>query len=392
MHSLYLAWAYIRFHKVKTVTLVACVTLIASLPLALELILRESERQLRARAETTPLVIGAKGSALDLAMSTLYFDDDAPEFVTMAAAHQVKASQLALPIPLYVRFQARGFSIVGTTLDYFDYRGLTLAQGRNLTLLGECVLGATVAERLGLLPGDYLLSSPETLFDLAGVYPLKMQVVGVLHKSHSPDDLAVFVDLKTAWTIEGFGHGHQDVVTTEDTSIILERSETAVTANAKLALYTEITQANLDTFHFHGDLAAYPLTAVIAAPHDAKAATILRGRYLTSNDRHQIIRPQDVIDGLLDTIFRIRNVLNAVIVVVGVSTVLALILVFALSLRLRQREIATIFKLGCRRLTIVQLCTAEIAIIVGISAILCLGFMLLIRHYEHELVRRLVLG
>ncbi len=54
MHSLYLAWAYIRFHKVKTLTLIACVTLIASLPLTLDLILRESERQLRTRAETTP--------------------------------------------------------------------------------------------------------------------------------------------------------------------------------------------------------------------------------------------------------------------------------------------------------------------------------------------------
>ncbi len=279
-----------------------------------------------------------------------------------------------------------------TTLDYFDYRGLTVAQGRNLTLLGDCVLGATVAERLGLLPGDHLLSSPETLFDLAGVYPLKMRVVGVLDKSHSPDDLAVFVDLKTTWTIEGFGHGHQDVTTTEDTSVILKRSDTAVTANAKLALYTEITEANLDTFHFHGDLATYPITAVIAAPHDAKAATILRGRYLTSNEHHQIIRPRDVIDGLLGTIFRIRNVLNAVIVLVGVSTVLALMLVFALSLRLRQREIATIFKLDCRRLTIVRLCAAEIALIMGMSGALCLGLTLLIRHYDHEIVRRLVLG
>ena len=69
MHSLYLAWAYVRFHNVKTVTLVACVTLISSLPLGRGLILRESERQLRSRAETTALVIGAKGRARELAMN-----------------------------------------------------------------------------------------------------------------------------------------------------------------------------------------------------------------------------------------------------------------------------------------------------------------------------------
>ena len=71
-----------------------------------------------------------------------------------------------------------------------------------------------------------------------------MNVVGILHKSPSPDDQAVFVDLKTAWIIEGFGHGHQDVTMTTDDSVILKRSEKAVTANAKLTLYTEITEAN----------------------------------------------------------------------------------------------------------------------------------------------------
>ena len=392
MHSIYLAWTYIRYNIGKTATLVACVTLIALLPLALEVLLRESERQLQSRAESTPLIIGAKGSALDLAMHTLYFGDNLPEPVTMAAAHEVMASQLARPLPMSIRFQARGFPIVGTTVDYFDYRGLTMNQGRGLALLGECVLGATVAERLGLSPGDSLISSPETLFDLAGVYPLKMRVVGVLHASHTPDDRAVFVDLKTAWIIAGFGHGHEDVTTTNDTSVILKRSDTTVTANAKLTLFTEISDANRNSFHFHGDLATYPLTAVIAVPHDTKSATILRGRYLTAEATHQIVRPQEVIAGLLATIFRIRNVLDAVLILVGSATVLAMILVFTLSLRLRQREIATMFKLGCRRLTVARLLAAEIAIIMGMSGALCLGCMLLLGHYNADLVRLLVLG
>ncbi len=392
MHSVYLAWTYIRYNRGKTATLVACVTLIALLPLALELLLRERERQLQSRAESTPLLIGAKGSALDLAMHTLYFGDNLPEPVTMAAAHEVMASQLASPLPMYIRFQARGFPIVGTTVDYFDYRSLTLNQGRGLALLGECVLGATVAERLGLSPGDSLMSAPETLFDLAGVYPLKMRVVGVLHASHTPDDRAVFVDLKTAWIIAGLGHGHEDLTITNDTSVILRRSESSVTANAKLTLATEITDANRDAFHFHGDLATYPLTAVIAVPHDTKSATILRGRYLTTEATHQIVKPKEVIAGLLATIFRIRNVLDAVILLVGSATVLAMILVFALSLRLRQREIATMFKLGCRRLTVARLLAAEIAIIVSISGVLCLGSLLLIGRYNAALVRLLVLG
>ena len=67
--SLYIAWRYVCFNKIKTVTLIACITLIAFLPLALQLLLDESERQLMSRAASTPLVIGVKGSALDLVIT-----------------------------------------------------------------------------------------------------------------------------------------------------------------------------------------------------------------------------------------------------------------------------------------------------------------------------------
>jgi putative ABC transport system permease protein len=260
--SLYIAWKYISFNKVKTATLVACITLISFLPVALEFLLNESEKQLMSRAVSTPLVVGAKGSTLDLVMNTLYFDDEVPELITMEAANRVMDTELALPIPLYVRFQARANPIVGTSLDYFDFRGLRISEGRQLAVLGDCVLGVRVAESLGLKPGDSLVSSPETLFDLVGIYPLKMKVVGVLEKSHTSDDLAVFVDLKTTWVIQGLGHGHEDVTKLQDSTLVLKRTDKNVAATAKLYHHTEITEKNIEGFHFHGDLTQYPITAV----------------------------------------------------------------------------------------------------------------------------------
>jgi len=385
--SLYIAWRYVRFNKIKTATLVACITLIAFLPLALQLLLGESERQLMSRAVSTPLLVGAKGSSLDLVMNTLYFDDEVPEPITMTDADRVEESGLAFPIPVHARFRARDYPIVGTTLDYFEFRGLEIATGRPLAIVGDAVLGAAVADRLGLKPGDALVSSPENLFDLAGVYPLKMNVVGVLRKSHTSDDLAVFVDIKTAWIIEGLGHGHQDLVKSRDTSVVLERTEKNVTANAKLQIYTEISKLNLDSFHFHGDDSKYRVTAVIALPNDTKSGTILRGRYISNEATNQIIKPADVIDGLLQNIFRIKNVIDAVILLVGFATVLAIILVFALSLRLRQREIQTIFKLGCSRMTIARLMAAEIFIIIVSSTVLCALLIVVVSHFSNDLVR-----
>jgi putative ABC transport system permease protein len=387
--SLYIAWKYIGYNKAKTATLVACITLISFLPVALQLLLNESERQLMSRAVSTPLVIGAKGSALDLVMNTIYFGDQVPELITMAASARVDDTELALPIPLYVRFRARGNPVVGTTLDYFDFRGLKIRKGRQLALLGDCVLGATVAEALSLNPGGSLVSSPGTLFDLAGVYPLKMKVVGVLQKSHTSDDLAVFVDLKTTWVIQGLGHGHKDVTKLKDPTLVLKRTKSNVAATAKLYHFTEITQSNMNDFHFHGNLEGYPITAVIALPHDEKSGTILRGRYLSEGETEQIIRPADVIDGLLQNIFRIKNVLDAVISLVVLATILAIVLVFALSIRLRQREIKTIFKLGCSRLTIVRLVAAEISIIVMASGLMCTGMVFLVKVFANDLVRML---
>jgi putative ABC transport system permease protein len=388
--SLYIAWKYVTFNRVKSTILVASITLIAFLPLALQMLLNASEQQLGARAGETPLLVGARGSALDLVMNSLYFSDNVSQLISMRAAEQIDATGLAVSIPLHVRFHARGIPVVGTSLDYFDFRGLEVKEGRMLAMLGECVIGAEVAGRLDLGAGDSLISSPENLFDIAGVYPLKMKVTGVLARSHSADDAAVFVDTRTTWVMQGLGHGHEDVTMTRDSSVVLQRDERNVTANAKLLHYTEITEANLGSFHFHGDEKDHPLTAVIALPRDTRSATLLRGRYL-EDKQYQITRPDDVIESLMENIFRIKNVIDAVIVIVGFATVLTLLLVFVLSLRLRQGEIDTIFRIGCSRLTVIRLLAAEILIIAVVSAGLCAALLWLVKTNSNELVRSLIL-
>ena len=94
----------------------------------------------------------------------------------------------------------------------------------------------------------------------------------------------------------------------------------------------------------------------------------------------------------MQNIFRIKNVLDAVISVVALATILAIILVFALSLRLRQGEISTIFKLGCSRMTIAKLLAAEILIIVTTSATLCAIMLAVVGTFTNDLVRMLFIG
>ena len=83
-------------------------------------------------------------------LNSLYFESDVPATMPFSEVKRIGSTGYALPVPMYVRFTARGHPIVGTTLDYFDFRGLRIAEGTNLRILGDAVLGARVAEELGV--------------------------------------------------------------------------------------------------------------------------------------------------------------------------------------------------------------------------------------------------
>ncbi|MBT8462728.1 MAG: ABC transporter permease [Gemmatimonadetes bacterium] len=387
--TLYLAWRYLAFHRVKTAILVAAITLIVFLPVGLRVIVNQSSRQLTARAEATPLVIGAKGSPTELTLNTLYFSSDVPARTTYAAASEVTATDLARAIPMYVRFRVQGQPIVGTTLEYFEFRGLELAAGRQIAVLGEAVLGSRAAEMLGVGPGDYVVSSPESVFDIAGVYPLRMPVVGVLDFSDSADDDAVFVDVKTAWVIEGLGHGHQDLSRPEAAAGVLRREGNVVVGNAAVMQFNEITPDNIDSFHFHGDLSGFPLTAVVVVPPDQRSSALLQGRYQTS-ETNQVVSPSEVMDKLLGTILTVEKFVIAGAVTVGMATLATAFLVFALSLRLRRRERETLFKIGGSRTAVATVMASEIVAVLAVGVLSALVLTFLTQRYGDVIIRALI--
>jgi len=389
---LYLAWRYLMRHRVLTVILVVAITLIVFLPVGLRVLVMQSEQELTTRAAATPLILGQKGSPLELALVTLYFAADTPPSLPYAECERVANDRLATAIPMHLRFRARQQPIIGTSLDYFDLRGLDVAEGRQLAVLGDCVVGATAARKLGVTVGDHVISSPENVFDIAGVYPLKMPVVGVLARNHTPDDDAVFVDLKTTWVIEGLGHGHQDMSRPEAAAGVLKREGSTVIANASVVQYNEITARNMDSFHFHGDLGVFPIQAVIAVPHDEKSSALLQGRYLGDEERVQVIRPLEVMTELLDTVLTVQTYVVTAVVIVGLATLATAILVIVLSLRLRRAEIATMNRIGGARTRVLAILTAEVVVVVGLGVLAAAGLTGLTAAYGSLIIKALILA
>jgi len=388
MNALFLAFAYLRYHWARSLVLTLVAALILFVPIATQILLSTSERALVARGEATPLLLGSRGSQLDLTMAALYFSDERPDPVAMREVEVVWDSGLATPIPVHTAFSSSGFRIVGTTLDYFDFRGLSIAQGRGLSFLGDAVIGADVAAATGKGVGDALVSSPENLFDLDGVYPLEMPIVGVLAPTNSPDDQAIFVDIKTAWVIQGIGHGHEDVVTAAEVA-----AGSQAVANAAVVQYQRITEDNIDSFHFHGSQDDFPTSAVVVVPNDTRSATILKGRYLDGENPTQLVEPAGVIQGLVDRIFRIKSLLDVVTTIIAIAAFAAIGLAIFLSYRLRAKEIATAVKLGARKGMVFRLLSAETLTLLLISGVLAaLGAAVVSRNSEAWVGWLLALG
>jgi len=384
-----LVWRYLVFHKGKSLILTVCLAAVLFLPLATHLLVGMLEDEMVRRGESTPVVVGAKGSRLDLVLHALYFHTEAPGIIPQSERFAMTGNRDVTAIPLHVHYRARGNPIVGTSLAYFEFRGLEIAVGGQMTRLGDCVVGAEVAEKLGLEPGDRLFSDPENVFDPGGSHPLDMRVTGVLERSHGPDDRVVFVDVRTAWIIEGLGHGHEDVAE-EDVSEVLEDGERrSVLASPALATHTRITPENIHTFHFHGDPGEYPLTAIIAVPEDEKARALLLGDYVGDEGMYQALRPQLVIEELMGLVIQLRRFFDMQhMFMVGV-TVLLVVLVTLLSLRLRRREMDTMFYIGCSRFTIFRLLAAEWLILLVLSAVLAVAGAWVAMEFARDWIRTL---
>lgn len=371
---LHLGGRHLARNRAKTCLLVAAFALVWLLPAAIALVVDQVEERLRARAVSTPLVLGHVGSPLELVFNALYFSEPGLATMKRGDASTLSEPGTAQAIPLYVRFSAAGYRIVGTTVDYFRFRGFEYEEGRPPVRPGECIVGATVAVENGIRPGDSVVSSPETLFDLAGVYPLKMTVVGVLAPTGSPDDRAIFTDLKTTWIIEGLGHGHQDAAETPEDARLADDDGT-IRLNASVMEYNEITKENLASFHFHGDEADYPITAAIVIPADAKAQALLKGRFAASADR-QLVDPRVEMDDLFATVFSVQRVVVMLLVAVGLATLAIGALVFLLSHRLRREEFRHLALLGAPSGTLRALVAFEAVFVLCASlAVAALGLI-----------------
>ncbi len=373
-----LALQRVRYDRLRTWILAACIAVPIFIPVAAHVVTARFEAQLTRRADTTPLVLGARGNRFDLTLTALWFRAGELSVLPFSELEALNDHRSGVAIPLHVRFRARGRPVVGTSPEYFERRQLHAVRGGLPVRLGECVLGATAAQALHLGPGDTLFSDQREVYDIAKPPALKMHVCGVLGRRGTPDDDVVFVDVKTTWILEGLAHGH-DAPERIDPALVLGRTgKGRVLLSGALIEYNEVTPANAASFHYHVDSSHLPLSAVLFYPATAKAGTMEKAR-VNASKTYQMLAPSEVVQELLAFVLRVRALLDGLAFVLAACTALMTILVIVLSVRMRAREMETLHHIGCSRFAVIKLHAAEVALVVAGSIVLAGAGVLLTR-------------
>jgi putative ABC transport system permease protein len=365
-----LALRSLAHHKVRTVVLSLCIALVGVLPAAVDGLLDLYRARLEARALSTPLVVGAPGSRSDLLIHALYYRGEVERTIEMKVAMEAGESGLGVPIPIHLEGSVNQYPLVGTTPDYQEFRGIRLAQDHHWPQrLAEAALGAGVARSLDLTVGDTIATDVHKLHDLAGSYPLLLKVTAVLPAMGNPDDDAVFVSLHTSWVVTGEGHGHLEIDPEKDFHLVLESKSNHVTASAAVVEAVEVTPENEDSFHFHGDPDQLPITALIIDAKGDEGATILRSRFRRQKDL-QTIDSMVELKELLTVVMRAKAILDANSMLVIVATTLLLMLIVTLDVKVREREVKTLERIGAPRGFVARLLFTEVSIVVLAGGIL----------------------
>ena len=363
-HAFYLAVQHLKSSPRRTLVLASGLAIALFLPWFSWNATSVVEAGLLSRAQDSPILVGRKGDRFDLTMAALYFQGHVRDPVPYGERHTMDGRGTLLP--LHVSHSADGSPLVGTDVAYFEHRGTPLIEGRTFALLGEVVAGAAVAESFGLQTGDHIRTDTTNLYNLAGAYPYMLTVVGILAPMGTADDEVFFSSLQTAWMLDGSVHGHEAV--TEDNALPGEE-EGPLEATAAMFMIQELNEATRASFHLHGSTDELPVSGWIVIPSDTTQHDQLLGD-LALNETLQAVRPGSVVQEILNIVLRMRDFLSAWFALVALSTLAFSTLVLSLSLRLRERELTLIRRMGGSPRTILTLIGVEISLIIGASVVM----------------------
>ena len=190
------------------------------------------------------LVVGAKGSPLQLVLSGLYHADIPTGNIRLSEARTwMEHPMVEFAIPLSLGDSHKGFRIVGTNEDYVDIYDGQLAEGKLPSNLLEIAIGSSVSKAAGLSLGATFASQHG--LDGAGHAHEEdsYTVVGIFEASDTVLDRLLITTLESVWLVHGESRPNSETYDTTQTNRSHEHEDVDAHADA------EASEAMLDDHH-----------------------------------------------------------------------------------------------------------------------------------------------
>ncbi len=202
MNIFRLSLAYLRQRPLTTALNVAMLALGLATIVVLLLAAHQLEERMTRDARGIDMVIGAKGSPMQLVLAGIYHLDVPPGNIPLTSAKEIaKHPMVKAAIPLALGDSYKGFRIVGAPLDYPALYGAKPAQGVMYAQALEVVLGAEAAVGSGLKVGDEFAGSHGLGEGGEAHNEAKYRVVGILHPTGAVVDRLVLCNVESVWKV-----------------------------------------------------------------------------------------------------------------------------------------------------------------------------------------------
>lgn len=171
------------------------------------------EKQLDNNTQNIDLVIGAKGSPLQLILSSLYHVDNPTGNIQLSEAQSIADHPFVkLAVPLSLGDNYKGHRIIGTDSTFLDLYKLELDNGSLFHNNFEVTIGSEVARKHQLKIGDSLYGSHGLHSDGHTHDDHPMIITGIFKKTDNIVDNLLLCNLESVWEVHGIhdSHAHEN--------------------------------------------------------------------------------------------------------------------------------------------------------------------------------------
>ncbi|GAB4001746.1 ABC transporter permease [Spirosoma daeguense] len=172
---------------------------------------KQLDDQFRRNIKGIDMVLGAKGSPLQLILSSIYQIDSPTGNIPLEEAERLTRNpMIKTAIPLAMGDSYRSFRIVGTNKLYLDHFGATVGQGQLFKAPLEVVVGPRAAAIAGLKLGDSFASSHGLDGEGEEHGDTKYKVVGILNPTNTVTDQLILTPVSSVWAVHGHEEHHEE--------------------------------------------------------------------------------------------------------------------------------------------------------------------------------------